>query len=191
MHNYYLMEPFTMFVSLNLSKSFNPDTQPYKYQINVLLSQIRFQITPDLMHDLVRMKAFFEMFSYIVDLKKYKPLFKPSYFLRKDVIEKYGKERVAKMKRLNIRDWLWLSVWYVRLKKISRGITPYSILRIEEAVRKEDFSNPVEKVRAARLEDYKPYHGEVKTILGRAKEDLNEILEDFNIDIDSDLKNIK
>ena len=71
--------------------------------------------------------------------------------MRKELLTKHDPAKVLRIKKLVMRDWLWLSVWYIRLKKISKGVTPYSVLQIEEAVKAKDFANPVAKVKKARL----------------------------------------
>lgn len=69
----YLLSPFTIYTSINLNKSFRPLEDPYKYQINTLLSQITVNLSPNVVRDILKFQAFLEMFSYSKDLKRFRP----------------------------------------------------------------------------------------------------------------------
>ncbi len=69
----YMLSPFSVLMSINLKKAFNPQTDSYKYQINTLVSQINLNITPTMLRDILKFKAFLEMFSYSKDLKRFRP----------------------------------------------------------------------------------------------------------------------
>ena len=74
------------------------------------------------------------MFGYAKHLKKYRPLLRPSYFLKKTGDSTAKKARIRKM---IIRDWLYMVLWYVRLKKQAKGRTPYPLLEVERQVHAE------------------------------------------------------
>ena len=68
------MQPFTIYMSINLNKKYRPQEDPYKYQINTLISAIHFNLNPDLIRDIMKFQAFLEMFSYTNELKRFRPL---------------------------------------------------------------------------------------------------------------------
>lgn len=76
MDNVYIVNPFSIAVSINLNTSYNAEQDPYKYQINALVSPIKVDITPDTVKDILKFKSFIEMFSYALDLKRFRPLFR-------------------------------------------------------------------------------------------------------------------
>jgi hypothetical protein len=70
------------------------------------------------------------MFSYGVDLKRFRPLYRVQQFIENPD----ASHRFARRKVLIIRDWMQLVLWYVRLKRASRGATPFKLLEVEAAV---------------------------------------------------------
>lgn len=50
----YLLSPFTLLMSINLKKSFNRETDNYKYQINTLISQITLNLSPLPLRDILK-----------------------------------------------------------------------------------------------------------------------------------------
>jgi hypothetical protein len=40
----------------------------------------------------------------------------------------------CKKRRLLIRDWWQMALWYVRLKKAAQGQTPFQLLEIEATI---------------------------------------------------------
>jgi hypothetical protein len=81
LHNSYLVSPFTVYTSINLNKSFRPNEDPYKYQINTLISQINLNLTPGTVRDVLKLKTFMEMFSYSKELKYFRPLLRIQHFI--------------------------------------------------------------------------------------------------------------
>lgn len=73
MQNTYLLEPFTIFTSINLNNNYK-SKDPYRYQFNILISAIKFNLTPEITRDIHKFKAFMEMFSYSKELKRFRPL---------------------------------------------------------------------------------------------------------------------
>lgn len=116
LQNTYLMNPFTVFTSINLNKGYRPGQDAYKYQINTLITSINFSLTPDIVKDMLRFKSFFEMFSYAKDLKRFRPYFKIEHFLEKKL-----NMQQKRVKPMVIRDWFRLVLWYVRLRKAAKG----------------------------------------------------------------------
>jgi len=58
-----------------------------------------------------------------------------------------------------IRDWFELVLWYVRLRKASKGATPYKLLEVEEAIQAKSLQNAISKIKRASVEGYEPYYG--------------------------------
>lgn len=101
MPNTFLLAPFTLIMSINLKKSFNPQTDPYKYQINTLISQISLKLNPAMVRDLLKFKAFLEMFSYSKDLLRYKPPIRIQAFVDSPAYTPAHKKKKSAL----IRDW--------------------------------------------------------------------------------------
>ena len=83
MKNTFLLEPFSLFTSINLNNSYRADKDPYRYQFNTLITKIQFNFNPEIAKDLFRLRAFLEMFSYSRDMKNYRPLFRIQSFMYK------------------------------------------------------------------------------------------------------------
>jgi hypothetical protein len=47
----------------------------------------------------------------------------------------------------------------VRLRKVSKGATPYRLLEVEEAIQAKSLQNALVKVKRASVEGYEPYYG--------------------------------
>ena len=72
--NHYLVSPFTIYTQINMNKSYDHQNDPYKYQVNTLVSSINANLDPNVVRDILKFKSFLEMFSYAKDLKRYRPL---------------------------------------------------------------------------------------------------------------------
>lgn len=123
------MNPFTLFTSINLNKNFRPGQDNYKYQINTLITTINFSLTPDIIRDILKFQTFIEMFSYAKDLKRFRPLFRIESFL----LPVTGPSQINK-KKVVIKDWFRLILWYVRLRRAAKGKIPYELLEVEALV---------------------------------------------------------
>jgi len=84
---------------------------------------------PEITYDLFKLNTFMEMFTYVQDIKRFRPLIRISFFLGRKLSEKE-----KKIKGFVIRDWFSMALWYVRLKKAAKGCTPYKLLEIEERI---------------------------------------------------------
>jgi hypothetical protein len=67
------------------------------------------------------------MFSYARDLKKYRPLLRVQAFVDTPAATPLLQKRKAAV----IRHWFQLILWFVRLRRASKGATPYELLEIE------------------------------------------------------------
>ena len=70
------------------------------------------------------------MFSYCKDIKRYRPPLRIQTFVDSPAYTPQHKRKKSQL----IRDWFQLVLWYVRLRKASKGATPYKLLEIEEAI---------------------------------------------------------
>lgn len=89
-----------MYSSINLNKSYQLD-DPYKYQVNTLISAINANLTPETVRDILKFNAFLEMFSYAKDLKRYRPLIKIQTFIEQQAFTPMHKKKKAFV----IRQW--------------------------------------------------------------------------------------
>lgn len=97
----YLLSPFSFLMSINLKKSFNPQQDSYKYQINTLVSQISLNLTPLMLRDILKFQAFLEMFSYARDLKRFRPPLRIQSFVDSPAYTPAHKRKRTAL----IRDW--------------------------------------------------------------------------------------
>jgi hypothetical protein len=79
-----------------------------------------------------------------------------------------------------IRDWFKLIIWYVRIRKAARGITPIKLLNIEERIQKQKLFNCVQKVKLGRLEDYEPYLGSEGEESSDVEDPMRMLYQDMN-----------
>ena len=80
-HN--LLEPFYINMAINMNNMYNPTykDEPFKYQCTLLVSKIIAQTNPDVLRDLMQFSSFTESFSYIDDLKKFRPTMRIQAFI--------------------------------------------------------------------------------------------------------------
>jgi len=55
-----------------------------------------------------------EMFSYVRELKRFRPLLRVNHFVK-------CKPERSFRRKLVIRDWMHMVLWYVRLRKANKG----------------------------------------------------------------------
>lgn len=67
---------------------------------------------------------------------------------------------MIRKKKLVIKDWFKLVLWYVRLRRAARGQTPFILLDIEAQIQSKALTNALIKARKASLVGYVPYNGE-------------------------------
>ena len=111
-------------VAINLNNDFNPrfKNEDFKYNICVLCSKVILQVSPNVVKDIFEMRAYFEMQSYVQELKRYRPAIRIGTIqkLIKSCRDPERLELLKKIKRSVIRDWYKLILWYVRLRRASR-----------------------------------------------------------------------
>lgn len=80
-HN--LLEPFYINIAINMNNMYNPTYKQelFKYQTTVLVSKLIFTTTPDLCRDMMQFVSYAETFSYVEDLKKYRPTMRLQAFI--------------------------------------------------------------------------------------------------------------
>lgn len=93
-----MVKPISVYLSINLNNKFNPKTDNYKYQINGIISKVDVNINPQITYDILRFKSFMEIFSYMKDIKRFRPLQRVSAFIN-------CPHSLQRKKRLIIRDW--------------------------------------------------------------------------------------
>lgn len=79
------------------------------------------------MRDILKFQAFLEMSSYSKELVRFKPPLRIQHFVENPA---YTQDMKTKKRRL-IQDWFRVVHWFVRLRRASRGRTPYSLLDLE------------------------------------------------------------
>ncbi len=95
------------------------------------------------------------MFSYARELKRFRPFLRIQTFVDSPPYTPAHKKKRSQL----IRDWFQLVLWYVRLRRASKGGTPYKLLELEEAMQSKQLQNAVAKVKRASIEGYEPYYG--------------------------------
>lgn len=70
-----LLEPFYVNMAINMNNLYNPTYKQelFKYQCTLLVSKLIMTTTPDLCRDMMQFVSYTETFSYVQDLKKYRP----------------------------------------------------------------------------------------------------------------------
>lgn len=80
-HN--LLEPFYINVAINMNNMYNPTYKQelFKYQTTCLVSKLILTTTPDLCRDMMQFVSYAETFSYVEDLKKFRPTMRLQAFI--------------------------------------------------------------------------------------------------------------
>ena len=112
-------------------------------------------LQPTLVRDILKFQQFLEMFSYAKDLKKYRPLIRVQTFVEQQAYTPQQKRKRAAV----VRDWWQLVLWYIRLRKISKGVMPYKLLEVEAQYQSLNLQNALAKAKRANLMAYEHYQG--------------------------------
>jgi len=98
------------------------------------------------------------MFSYAKDIKRFRPDIRIQSFIdaRNRNRGHLSKEMDAK-RRAVIRDWFKLVLWYVRLRRASKGVFCTELMEVEKrAGPLSVIKNPVKNVLMKNVKDYVP-----------------------------------
>ena len=153
-HN--LLEPFYVNVAINMNNMYNPTYKQelFKYKITTLISKIIVTTTPDLCRDLMQFVSYAETFSYVEDLKKFRPKMRIQAFI--EYREHQGGKLTAEQERKRkavVRDWWRMVLWYVRLRRAAKTGKIHEDLLIAERMSRPNYNNadPIGLVRSATL----------------------------------------
>ena len=83
LNNHNVLEPFYINMAINMNNMYNPTYKQelFKYQCTILVSKIIATTNPDLLRDMMQFASFAETFSYINDLKKFRPTMRLQAFI--------------------------------------------------------------------------------------------------------------
>lgn len=83
MNHHNLLEPFYINVAINMNNMYNPTYKQelFKYQCTLLVSKLILTTTPDLCRDMMQFVSYAETFSYVEDLKKFRPTMRLQAFI--------------------------------------------------------------------------------------------------------------
>lgn len=83
LNNHNVLEPFYINMAINMNNMYNPTYKQelFKYQCTILVSKIIATTNPDLLRDMMQFASFAETFSYISDLKKFRPTMRLQAFI--------------------------------------------------------------------------------------------------------------
>lgn len=78
-----LIEPFYINVAINLNKLYTPlyKEEPFKYNVTTLVSNVIFNIDPEVLSDIVNVIVFVQMFQYNQQMKKFRPRIRIQAFI--------------------------------------------------------------------------------------------------------------
>lgn len=92
-----------------------------------------------------------------------------------------------------VRDWFRLILWYVRLRKAARGVTPIKLLKVEERIQRQKLQHCVQRVKQARLDNYVENRGSEGEQSSEVEDPMKLLYQDVNLqksdqysDFDSD-----
>ena len=116
----YLVEPMYVNVAMNFNTSYTPDytSSPFRYNICTLVSDIKVNLNPRILTQVVGASASSIMRAYRDKLKKFRPRIRIQALL-----DKCGNgKRTAEMSRkiaICVRDQWRLVLWFVRLRRLA------------------------------------------------------------------------
>ena len=134
-NHYNLLEPFYINMAINMNNMYNPayKQELYKYQCTVLVSKMIATTTPDLCRDMMQFVSYTETFSYVQDLKKFRPTMRLQAFIEQREANGGRLTASQESKRKAVcRDWWRLALWYVRLRRAAKKkVVHEDLLRAE------------------------------------------------------------
>ena len=83
-------------------------------------------------------------------------------------------------RRAVVKDWFKLIMWYVRLRRCARKITPIKLLEIEERIQKHKLKDCVKKIKKARLDTYEPNLGSEGEQSSEVEDPMKLLYQDVN-----------
>mmetsp|Transcript_8327 Transcript_8327/g.13926 ORF Transcript_8327/g.13926 Transcript_8327/m.13926 type:complete len:201 (-) Transcript_8327:2702-3304(-) len=120
--NSYIVDPFSLRIQFAFRNSYNMLRDDYKYRIAVVNDKVRLNLNPITLCDVMRLRQYFEGFSYSPDLKRFRPQIRIQAFL--DLRARYNgtlPPNLEAKRQAVVRDWFRLVLWFVRLRKAAKG----------------------------------------------------------------------
>ena len=147
-----------MNVAINLNDMYNPTykDEPFKYNISVLVSKVIVSANPNIARDFVSFSNTSECLTYTNQLRTHRPQTRIQQFIDLERRRNGLTDDQRRRKASCIRDWFKLALWYVRLKKASKGIYSTNLLEIERHAHYLNVRDPKRTVVAASTADYQP-----------------------------------
>ena len=81
MSNNYLIDPFSVRIQFSFRNSYNRNTDDYKYRIAIVNEKIRSNMHPLTIRDIMRFSQYQEALTYVLDLKKFRPILRIQSFI--------------------------------------------------------------------------------------------------------------
>ena len=120
----------------------------------MLVSKIILTTTPDLCRDMMQFVSYAETFSYVEDLKKFRPTMRLQAFIEYRESQGGRLSPMQEEKRKAVcRGWWRLVLWYVRLRRAAKKKVYHTDLLKAERMAGPcaNYPNPVAVVRSATL----------------------------------------
>lgn len=87
--------------------------------IQVQVSPITVTLNPHVLNDMLHFKEQLAIQQMLKDLKQYRPNRRPMTNVPSQLAQRF---QLKRKRKLLVRDWFFFVVWYIRLRKILKGI---------------------------------------------------------------------
>ena len=134
--NNFILDPFSLRVQYGLRNYYNLNVDDYKYRIAIENEKLRLNFRPKNLVDIMFFQNYLEAASYRKDLQRFRPLMKIQTFIDYRKQQRGGKlpREIEEKRKAVVKDWFKMIIWYVRIRKAARGVTPIKLLNIEERI---------------------------------------------------------
>ena len=101
-----------------------------KFTFNLLITKFNLHIFPNILKNILELFEFIKFFQVSKDIKGYRPYRKP------EVRTCTNKEPFLKRKRLLVRDWFFMAIWSLRIRRIYSNVEKYKKSKYTQLKRK-------------------------------------------------------
>ena len=84
-----------------------------------MVNRVKINVNPQILNDMKHLSDRCQTHYLLRDLKQYRPHRKPITDVPKHLEKRFT---LSKKRKLIVRDWFFFVVWYIRLKKILKGM---------------------------------------------------------------------
>ena len=132
---FYLIDPVNLYASIVYNSRPTATEEALrqarnKFTFNLLITKLNFNMFPNIVGNILELFDFIKYYQISKDIKGYRPYRKP------EIRACTNKDQFLKRKRLLVRDWFFLAIWSLRVRRIYSNIDKFKKAKYKQLKRK-------------------------------------------------------